>query len=153
MSPINRKRRRPTATHALHVGMMLHQVASRWQRTANEALSEFGINHTQYLILWGIHTLRLENISPTQVEVSSFTGTDVMLTSKTLRTLEDLGLVIRVPHPTDTRARCISLSALGITTFQLAENLVSDVEHRLFGRADQEALRSNLVTLLGTVPF
>jgi DNA-binding MarR family transcriptional regulator len=148
MALIDRKRRRNSASHTMRVGMMLHQAASRWQRLANEALSEVGLNHTQYVILWGVHTMSTEGITPTQVELSAYTGTDVMLTSKSLRTLEELGLVVRVSHPTDTRARCISLSEQGLSTFHQAETLILDVEQRFFGNADPQTLRTDLVPLL-----
>jgi len=150
MTTTNRKRRRQTATHSLHVGMMLHQAASRWQRVANEALSEIGVNHTQFMMLWGIQNLQQDEITPTQVELSSYTRTDVMLTSKTLRSLEELGFVTRERHPSDTRARVISLTELGTTACQRAEELLTAVEIQFFQETADPSLRSSLLAILSS---
>ncbi|GHJ48002.1 hypothetical protein Cs7R123_53440 [Catellatospora sp. TT07R-123] len=61
----------------------------------------------------------------TQRALADHAETDPMMTSQVLRVLEGLGLVERLPHPTDGRARALSVTAAGR---ELANRAVVAVE-------------------------
>ena len=63
--------------------------------------------------------------TPTQRQLADQTGLDEIFVSKLLRTLEGNGLVTRAPHPTDARARQLSLTEAGIATITPA---IADVQ-------------------------
>lgn len=145
---MNRSTIRRTASQRLHVGMMLHHVTSRWHRRANEALSEVRLNHTHYIVLWGVWALDADHVQPTQVELSVFTGADVMLISKAVRSLEADGLVERRRDVRDTRARVVVLTNKGRAVVQRAEEIMSDLETSFFPVEQTTSLKSHLLELL-----
>jgi DNA-binding MarR family transcriptional regulator len=62
---------------------------------------------------------------PTQARLAEQAGTDSMMTSQVLRKLEGRGLLKRVPHPTDSRARRLHLTSTGR---DLIARALADVE-------------------------
>ena len=69
-------------------GFLLWQVTNLWQREIKKALKEFGLTHSQYVLLASIHWLTLHNQEVTQVVLSNHTKIDAMSTSTVLRTLQ-----------------------------------------------------------------
>jgi len=71
-------------------------------------------------------------IPVTQSLVSRFAGTDENMTSQVIRSLADRGLVARSEHPTDARARCLSLTPAGEELLARARALVLPARDRFF---------------------
>ncbi|HEY4388563.1 MAG TPA: winged helix DNA-binding protein, partial [Ktedonobacteraceae bacterium] len=64
---------------------------------------------------------------------------DIMMTSQVVRALEEKGLFTRTVHPTDTRARVVSLTAEGRTVVQQAMVVVEDVDEQFFHELGEQA--------------
>ena len=107
-------------------GFSLWQVSSLWQKKINAGLRPFDLTHAQFVLLASLLWLGDGDKPLTQVELASHTKMDTMMASNVLRTLESKGLVMRNPHPTDTRAKSLVLTAKGR---KLAEQVVPVVEN------------------------
>lgn len=94
-------------------GFLLWQVTNLWQREIKKALEEYGLTHSQYVLLASIHWLTIHNREVTQIVLSDHTKIDPMTTSTVLRTLQQKGLILRQEHVTDTRAKTVALTEEG----------------------------------------
>lgn len=92
-------------------GLALWRVTNRWQAAQRATLAPFDLTHVQFVLLASLTWLDAE--PPTQNELAAHAGTDPMMTSQVLRALEAKGLVERLAHPTDGRARLLSVTAVG----------------------------------------
>jgi len=94
-------------------GFLLWQVTNLWQREIKKALEQYGLTHSQFVLLASIHWLTLHKQEVTQVVVSNHTKIDPMTTSTVLRTLQQKGFIQRQEHLTDTRAKTVGLTEEG----------------------------------------
>ena len=132
-------------------GFLLWQVTNLWQREIKKALEEFGITHSQFVLMASIHWLTLQKQEVTQVVLSNHTKIDPMTTSTVLRTLQQKGFVQRQEHRTDTRAKVVLLTLDGIEITKKAVIAVENFDTQFFsvlGKKTKE-LNANLLTLLG----
>lgn len=107
-------------------GLLLWRVTLSWQRRVAAALKPLGLTHVQFVLLTSVWWLTHEgDEQPSQRRVAEFAGTDVMMTSQVLRTLEGKGLVGRHSDPADARSKVISVTVRGR---DLARQAVHDVE-------------------------
>ena len=84
----------------------------------------------------------------TQRELAGHCGTDPMMTSQVLRTLEAKGLVTRRPDPADSRVRRVAATAAGRELAPRAIAVVEAADRDYFADvADQPSLRPLLRTL------
>ena len=113
-------------------GFLLWQVTNLWQREIKKALEPFDLTHSQFVLMASIHWLTLNNQLATQIELSSHTKIDPMTTSTVLRTLQSKGLVERVEHPTDTRAKIVSITDKGKKIIKKAVVSVEDFDAKFF---------------------
>jgi len=70
------------------------------------ALRPLGLAHVQFVLLssaWWLTSVAGE--TPSQRRLAQHAGTDPMMTSQVLRSLEALGLITRAVDPSDSRAR------------------------------------------------
>ena len=109
-------------------GLLLWRVTNRWQAVMRAALAPHDLTHVQYVLLGRYH-LAPRTGEPdrlvTQVELAGFAATDPMMTSQVVRNLARAGLVERLPHPTDGRARVLRVTPEGATA---ARRATVDVE-------------------------
>jgi len=132
-------------------GFLLWQVTNLWQREIKKALEEFGITHSQFVLMASIHWLTLQKQEVTQVVLSNHTKIDTMTTSTVLRTLQQKGFVQRQEHRIDTRAKVVLLTPDGIEITKKAVIAVENFDTQFFsvlGKKTKE-LNANLLTLLG----
>ena len=113
-------------------GYMLWQVSNLWQKMLLKELSQLEITHVQFLLLAGIDKLSGKKLQLTQAQLASYINTDIMMTSKVVRNLLKRGLIIRNPHPKDTRAYTLSLTVKGKSVFLEAEHIVVKMEKLFF---------------------
>jgi DNA-binding MarR family transcriptional regulator len=93
-------------------GLLLWQVTNRWQAAQRAALRPFDLTHVQFVLLASLTWL--DNHGPvTQKRLAEHAATDPMMTSQVLRALEGRGLIRRGQHPTDARARALSVTKAG----------------------------------------
>lgn len=128
-------------------GFVLWQVAAVWQRRVRTALVEVGLTHAQFALLASAGWLEAEATKHarenggepvTQAIVAAHARTDAVMTSEVLRTLERKGLLHRLPHPEDARARQIMLTPSGRDTVRRAIALVESVDQEFFGAPGPE---------------
>lgn len=129
-------------------GLALWRVTLRWQRRIAAALKPFDLTHVQFVLLTCAWWLTDEGgEQPSQRRLAEFAGTDVMMTSQVLRTLEGKGLVERRSDPADARSKAISVTEEGRSLTLRAVREVEAVDHDFFASVDSE----HLLTLLRTL--
>jgi DNA-binding MarR family transcriptional regulator len=128
-------------------GYLLWQVTHLWQRWVEAALVELSITHLQFVLLAGIGWLTREGNLVTQVQLAEFCKIDVMQVSQVARKLEEKKLVKRTAHPSDTRAKVLSLTEIGETTLQQALPLIEHLDVEFFGLCNSVALLTELKQL------
>ena len=129
-------------------GFMLWQVVHSWQRQLEVVLVELDITHLQFVILAGIGWMTRNGDLLTQARLAEFCKIDVMQISQVSRKLEVKGLIKRSAHPTDTRAKVLSLTSTGITILEQALPLVECLNADFFSRCSQSTLLIELKNLL-----
>src|ERR1700730_16686377 len=84
-------------------GFLLWHASLRWQREMAAALRPLGLTHVQFVLLASTWQLASRGGRPSQRQVADHAGTNVMMTSQVVRSLEARGLLEREPDPRDTR--------------------------------------------------
>ena len=96
-----------------------------WQRQIAAVLRPHQLTQVQFAFLASLLWLEHGGEPVTQISLARHTRLDPMMTSQVLRALATRGLVSRSPHPTDTRAKQLALTANGR---ELARAMVPLVE-------------------------
>ncbi|WP_338579158.1 MarR family winged helix-turn-helix transcriptional regulator [Pseudomonas sp. ML2-2023-6] len=125
-------------------GFLLWRISNNWQRDQRAALQPLGLTHTQFVML-AVVTWFSSQEPLTQTRLSQLTGSDPMTTSQTVRTLLANGLLERNAHPTDTRAKVISVTDAGRELAHEAVLVVEEVDRQFFLPLGEQ--RSSLVQL------
>ncbi len=134
----------PGALHSAHrdpgasPGLMLWRVTNAWQRTVRAALAPFGLTHVQFVLL-AVLTAMDPSVAVTQRGLARQAATDPMMTSQVLRALEGKGLVERLPHPTDGRARTLAATPAGIELANRANVAVEAADDDYFAALGDDA--------------
>ena len=113
-------------------GFVLWQVSNRWQRHLRDSLSRLELTHVQFVLLAGLMWLEDAGETVTQKRLATHATLDVMMTSEVLRTLEGKGLLERLDHPSDARAKQLKLTALGREKTALAVVEVEAADQSFF---------------------
>lgn len=131
-------------------GFLLWQVSSLWQRQINAGLKPFGLTHAQFVLLASLAWLASADRPLTQVELASHAKMDVMMASNVLRTLEEKGLILRNAHPTDTRAKSLSMTSKGLELAAKVVQVVEGIDRDFFAplAADVAGFNRQLLRLL-----
>ncbi len=119
-------------------GFLLWQMTNQWQRAVRAALEPLDLTHTQFVLLAGLAWLSRSDEPVSQIQVAQHSSIDVMMASEVLRTLERKGLVIRAPHPHDTRAKALHLTAEGTARVNQAVQIVEQVDREFFATLGDE---------------
>ena len=117
-------------------GFLLWRVTLRWQRRMVASLRPLGLTHVQFVLLastWWLTEVAGE--TPTQRRVADHAGTDPMMTSQVLRTLEARGLVTRAGSPADSRARRLGVTRPGVALARRAVAAVEAADGEFFAAA------------------
>ncbi len=133
----------------LSLGFLLWHATLRWQRLIAAALRPLELTHVQFVllaVLWWFVTVRGEQ--PSQRALSGQAGTDPMMTSQVVRTLERKRLVVRTRDPADSRAFRLELTPAGERLAVQAIAVVEAADREFFGSAhDSDRLAEALVEL------
>ncbi len=133
-----------------NIGYLLYHLTIELQRAVKQKFDPIGITHTQFIILATIYRLSSENKPINQIEIAKQSGTDKMMVSKLLRTLEDKQLIGRKEDAADTRAKNVTISPKGVEVFQNAFAIIKKVESDFFeplGNQKSEFARSLQIIL------
>lgn len=126
-------------------GFLLWQVTNLWQREIKKALEVYDLTHSQFVLLANIHWLTLDKQSVTQILLSNHTKIDPMTTSTVLRTLQKKGFIKRKEHDTDTRAKIVDLTEIGLKNIKQAIKTVEQFDKQFFGSLDKEKTYFNSI--------
>lgn len=130
-------------------GFLLWQVTNLWQREIKKALEQYGITHSQFVLMASIHWLTLHQQEVTQIVLSAHTKIDPMTTSTVLRTLQQKKFIQRQEHATDTRAKLVQLTEEGKIIIKKAVVTVETFDKEFFSISNTSELNKNLLILLG----
>lgn len=130
-------------------GFLLWQVTSLWQRSIRQALEPFELTHPQFVLLYSCYWMKQQTgrDDATQVQLAQHARVDVNVTSQVLRTLQKRGLIDRGPHPTDTRAKLITITPEGGELAKRAVRAVEEADHTFFSTLDG-ASRDEMMRLM-----
>lgn len=120
------------AAPAASPGFLLWRATNRWQRHLRAALHETGLTHVQYALLAAARELADAGTPATQAALAAAAHTDVMMTSQVVRALERRRLLARMPHPTDRRARIVTVTGEGERLAVRAAHVVRDADQDFF---------------------
>jgi DNA-binding MarR family transcriptional regulator len=95
-------------------------------------LQPFDLTQVQFVLLATLAWLHSNN-PVTQKDLATHARTDPMMTSQVLRTLEAKGLLRRLPHPTDARARAPAVTPEGLAVANKANFAVEAADREFFG--------------------
>ncbi len=112
-------------------GLLLWRVTNEWQAAQRAALKPHGLTHVQFVLLASLTWLDAER-PPTQSELAAHARTDPMMTSQVLRALEVAGLVERMPHPDDGRAKLLRVTPAGAALAAAANVDVEECDRSFF---------------------
>lgn len=131
-------------------GFLLWQVTNLWQREIKKALEQYGLTHSQFVLMASIHWLTIHKQEVTQIVLSAHTKIDPMTTSTVLRTLQQKGLIQRQEHLTDTRAKTVELTEEGKETIKKAVVTVENFDMKFFSLLGNKTteFNKNLLILL-----
>jgi len=133
-------------------GFLLWQVTNRWQASQRAALRPLGLTHVQFVLLASLAWLRTDGPLNQRI-LSEHAGTDPMMTSQVLRSLEGRGLVERTTDPDDRRARKVAVTARGRDLANRANLVVEACDRSFFGPiGDRAPLVEQLVLLRAGPP-
>lgn len=129
-------------------GLMLWRVTNSWQRAIRAALAPFDLTHVQFVLLAVLASM--ESTAPvTQRDLAEHAVTDPMMTSQVLRSLENKHLIERHLHPTDGRARALTITAAGVALVNRANAAVEAADRDYFSTLGSgvQAFTRHLATL------
>lgn len=132
-------------------GFVFWQVSMLWQRAIVKALAPLGLTHAQFVLLASTGWLtRSGETGISQTNLAAHAQTDLMMTSKVVRTLVTKGLVTRQDHPTDSRAYQLALTPAGRDLLFKAIRVVEATDDAFFAPlgSSQQQFLGNLLTLV-----
>ena len=115
----------------------LWQVFQQWQKQKAKVLSILELTSSQMTVLTSIYWLKQNEKSTIQVAISDCSHMDKMTTSQVLRKLEKKGFIVRLEHPTDTRAKTVELTKHGLSVVVKALKLVDESNQEYFSILDE----------------
>ena len=118
----------PSASRAA----VLERVSSQWLACLRAALAPLDLTHAQARLLIAAAWLSSRRHGVRQSDVAAEAGTDPVMTSEVLRALETRHLIARAPHPTDRRAKAITVTDTGGALADRAARLVETAENQFF---------------------
>lgn len=129
------------------LGFLLWQVSHRWQRAIGAALAPLDLTHLQFVLLTCTGWLMKGGQPPSQAELAAFSKIEPMQVSQVVRLLEKKKLLARAPHPADSRAKALRLTAAGEKLVRRAVPLVEAADAAFFAASARPALLRQLRAL------
>ena len=119
-------------------GFLLWKVTNLWQREIRKTLKKENLTHTQFVVLASTFWLSESNKNLTQIEIANHIGIDKMLTSNVIKKLIEKGLLKRIQHKIDTRAKAISTTEKGTETLKKSVKEVEKFDISFFGQLSKK---------------
>lgn len=113
-------------------GILFWKITYLWQRKINKALKEVDLTHSHFALMSGAAWLEKQNEPITQTKLANFTQTNVMVTSKMVRILENKGFIGRISEGKDPRAKYVQITSKGLKTLEKASKISEEVNKDFF---------------------
>lgn len=120
-----------------YLGFTIWGLSNEWQKQLLKELEPIEITHVQFLILKAVYELEVTHEENTQIRISKQAKTDVMMTSKVIRTLIEKDYLERETHVIDKRAFRVNLTTKGKKTLRKAINIVEPFDEKFFKTLDR----------------
>lgn len=127
-----------TDSREQEAGLLIWQVSRQWERKIKDILSRQEFTYLEYILLSRLQVLEKSEKQITQVKLAQFASTEIMLTSKALRVLEDKGFIKRKKFSADSRANLIGLTDKGSKKVEKLQKSVDETESEFFGSLDSK---------------
>ena len=115
-------------------GYSLSKTTQLWRGEVGEALRPWGVTVPQFLVLMELYRpARHGWPAPQQSSVAARLGMDANTTSQIVRGLESRGVLVRASHPTDRRARVLSLTDAGLGLARVTSAAARSTNDQFFG--------------------
>ncbi|MDF3034581.1 MAG: ohrR [Alphaproteobacteria bacterium] len=114
-------------------GFLLWQTTMTWQRLIKKTLEPYAISHAQFVIMAILLWLEGHAYDTSQILIVNWSKLDKMTVSKSLKKLVAQGLVHRVEHATDMRAKSVSLTDQGKALVCQLVPIIEQVDAEFFG--------------------
>ncbi len=134
-------------------GFLLWQTTMTWQRLIKKALEPFDISHAQFVVMALLMWFEKQGYDTTQIEIAQWSKLDKMTVSVSLKKLATEGLVTRVEHTRDTRAKSVTLTSKGKALIHKLVPMVEHIDEQFFGTVsatEQQSLIQVLNRLVGS---
>lgn len=135
-------------------GFLLWQTTLVWQRQIKRALESYDLSHAQFVIMATLMWFEAHDYDTTQILIVNWSKLDKMTVSNSLKKLVGIGLVNRIEHETDTRAKKVSLTEKGKEMARILVPIVEGLDEVFFGklsRGEQKHLMQLLAKLTAGV--
>ena len=129
-------------------GFLLWQTTVVWQRLIKKVLEPAEVSHAQFVIMALLLWSEANHVETTQVLIAKRSKLDKMTVSVSLKKLVGRGLVSRVEHATDTRAKSVSLTKTGEALVRELIPAVERVDALFFEEISKED-QQTLIAMLG----
>lgn len=129
-------------------GFLLWQTMVTWQRLIKKALDPYDISHAQFVILANVLWFEGVKQKPTQILIVRSTKLDKMTVSISLKKLVVEGLIKRMEHEGDARAKSVQLTAKGKTMASKLVPIIEKIDEEFFAMITLKDQRS-LINILG----
>ena len=103
----------------------------KWRAAVDRATAPLGLSHAHYSLLGSLLSMQSSGRMPSQRELADYCGLEPLYVSKLARTLDQAGLINRVPNPADTRAVQLSLTDRGKEVTSRAITIVQQLMDHL----------------------
>ncbi|MEO8134664.1 MAG: MarR family transcriptional regulator [Betaproteobacteria bacterium] len=123
-------------------GFLLWKITALWQGKLAEVLGEFGITQTQYAMLASLRWFEEQGEPTTQAHLVEHAKIDKMTVSKSIRRLEEDGLVSRQPSSSDSRATDVRFTAKGRKIIQRAIVAIENADEEFFSGLTEKQLQA-----------
>lgn len=130
------------------MGFTIWELSNEWQKQLSVKLKEIDLTHVQYLILKAVYELEVNHEEKTQVKISNQARTNIMMTSKVIRSLEDKNFLDRYNHAGDKRAFRVTISKKGKKALRKAINIIEEFEKEFFNSLEKKKKIQKTLTKL-----
>ena len=121
-----------------YLGFEIWHLSNLWQKQMGKELQGVNLTHVQFLILKSVYELEVIHEEKTQIKISKKARTNVMMTSKVIRSLEMKDFLKRDIHANDKRALRVSITKEGKKTLRKAINIVDEFEKKFFNKIEKK---------------
>lgn len=120
------------------LGFLIWQLSNLWQRNVNSLLQKHNLTHAQYAVLDAIYNLSASTKNIAQSKICEFAGTDKMMTSKIISSLQEKKFAKRVDNKEDLRSNSILITEKGKAACIKSKSEIKAFEAKFFSTLDKK---------------